>query len=61
MKYNLLNVTQLYKRWHKVDLVKQKYSIIHKKPRVEALSGVKKRSLFVANLDSTKKDKIYYF
>ena len=61
LKHNLLSVSQFSDRGFKVDFDMMVCNIYHKKDGSLSLKGVRKGSLFVADLRSTKKDKIYCF
>ena len=61
LKHNLLSVSQFSDRGFKVDFDMMVCNIYHNKDTSLSLKGVRKGSLFVANLSSTKKDKIYCF
>ena len=61
LKHNLLSVSQFSDRGFKVDFDMMVCNIYHKKDGSLSLKGVRKGSFFVADLSSTKKDKIYCF
>ena len=61
LKHNLLSVGQFTDRGFKVDFDKDECLITHKKTGELALSGVRKGSLFMADMDSANKDKICCF
>ena len=61
LQHNLFSVIQFNDKGFKVDFDTLDYNIYHKKNGSLSLRGVRKGSLFVADLDSTKKDKTYCF
>ena len=61
LKHNLLSISQFTDKGYKVEFVKNICLISHKKTGQLALSGVRKGSLFVADLDSTSKEKVCCF
>lgn len=61
LKHNLLSIGQFTDRGFKVNFDEDGCLISEKKTGDLALSGVRKGSLFVANLDSTNKDKVCCF
>lgn len=61
LKHNLLSVIQFKDKGFKIDFDVLDRKIYHKKNGNLSLRGVIKGSVFVADLDSTKKDKIYCF
>ena len=61
LQHNLLSVIQFNDKGFKVDFNILDCNIYQKKDGSLSLRGVRKGSLFVANLDSTKKDKTYCF
>lgn len=61
LKHNLLSIGQFTDRGFMVKFDKDKCLIIWKKYGEVSLTGVREGSLFVANMDSTNKNKIYYF
>ena len=61
LKHNLLSISQFTDKGYKVEFMKNRCLITHKKIRELALSGVRKGSLFVVDLDSANKDKIFCF
>ena len=61
LKHNLLSVSQFTDRGFKVEFDEDCCLITNKKTSELALSGVRKGSLFVADLGSTNKDKICCF
>ena len=61
LKHNLLSINQFTDKGYNVEFVKNRCLITHKKIGELALSGVRKRSLFVVDMDSANKEKICYF
>ena len=61
LKHNLLSISQFTDKGFKVEFVKNRCLISHKKTGQLALSGVRKGSLFVAYLDSANKKKSMLF
>ena len=61
LKHNLPSVGQFTNRGFKVDFDKYECLITHKNIGELALTGVRKGSLFVANMDSARKDKVCCF
>ena len=61
LKHNLLSTSQFIDKGYKVEFVKNRCLITHKKIGELDLSGVRKGSFFIADLDSTNKEKICYF
>lgn len=61
LKHNLLSVSQFSYIGFKVDFDMMDCSIYHKKDGSISLKGVRKGNLFVADLNSAKKDKVYCF
>ena len=57
LKHNLLCISQFTNKGYKVEFVKNRCLITHKKIRKLALSGVRKGSLFVADLNIANKEK----
>ena len=58
-QHNILSVIQFNDKRFKVDFDALDCKIYHKKNGSLSLRGVRKGSLFVADLDSTKKDRTY--
>ena len=61
LKHNLLSISQCTDRGFKVEFDKDVFLITHKKTGDLALTGVRKGSLFVADMDSASKDKVCCF
>ena len=61
LKHNLLSIIQFTDKGYKVEFMKNRCLISHKKTGQLALSGVRKGSLFVADLESASKEKVCYF
>ena len=61
LQHNLLSARQFNDKGFKIDFDTLDCNIYHKKNGSLSLIGVRKGSLFVADLDSKKKDKTYCF
>ena len=61
LQHNQLSVSQFNDKGFKVDFDVLDCKIYHKNIGSLSLKGVRKESLFVADFDSTKKDKTNYF
>ena len=61
LKHNLLSISQFTDRGFKVEFDKDVCLITHKKTSDLVLTGVRKVSLFVADMDSASKDKVCCF
>lgn len=59
--HNLLSNRHSQTKKYKVEFESMDCSIAHKKYRDISIKGVRKGSLFVIDLDSVKKDEVYYF
>ena len=61
LMHNLLSISQFCDKGLRVDFKSMDYTVTYKKTGELALMGVRKGNLYVADLDSAKKDNIYYF
>ena len=61
LQHNLLSISQFYDKGYGVLFDKERFQILHKKNGLLALQGVRKGNLFIADLQSGRKDEVSCF